>query len=67
MDRRCLFLQISIGQLLEGGVRHPLEEVAQGGIVLQLEEMRRQRLSVNAVHFDLSEIIMIINIHGIRT
>lgn len=38
MGRRRLRLQVGVGQLLEGGVRHPVEEVAQRGVVSQLEE-----------------------------
>lgn len=64
MDRRCLFLQIRISQLLEGSVRHPLEEVVQGGVIFQLEEIRRGGRSVNTVYFDLAGILLLINIHG---
>lgn len=36
VGRRHFRLQICIGQLLEGGVGHPLEEAAQGGVIFQL-------------------------------
>ena len=52
VGRQRLRLQIRISQLLEGRVRHPLEEAAQGGVVFQLG-IRRGRLSVTQEHFDL--------------
>lgn len=51
VGRRGFFLQILISQLPEGRVRHALEEVAQGGVLLQLQEIRRTGLSVNAAYF----------------
>lgn len=39
VGRRCLVLQISIGQPLEGGVRHPQEKVAQSWVPFKLEEI----------------------------
>lgn len=42
VGRRGFLLQIRIGEFLEGGVRHPLEEVVQGGVLFQLSDIRRK-------------------------
>ena len=46
LDRRGLFLQVGVSQLLEGGVGHALEEVAQSGVLLQLGGRGREERAV---------------------
>lgn len=48
--RRRFCLQIGISQRLEVRVRHPLEEVTQRGVVFQLEEIRRGRMSITTAY-----------------
>lgn len=52
LGRRGFFLQVRIGERLESRVRHPLEEVVQGGVLLQLTQAgRKYKASLTAINF----------------